>query len=75
LCILNRTRKGNRKLKQFKCDICGFAADADLNASINLSLDLSFITKKERLSQINREGFYWFEIGQEPIVPDVQKAS
>jgi len=69
------TRKGNRKLKQFKCDVCGFAADADLNASINLSLDLSPITKKERLSQINRTGFHWFEVGQESIVPDVQKAS
>lgn len=69
------TRKGNRKLKQFKCDKCGFSHDADLNASINLSLDLSFITKKERLSQINREGFYWFEVGQEPIVPDVLRTS
>lgn len=69
------TRKGNRKRKGFKCDICGYAADADLNASFNLSLDLPRISKEERLSKINRKGFYWLEIGKEPIVPCVQKIS
>jgi IS605 OrfB family transposase len=67
------TRKGNRKSKCFKCDRCGYAADADLNASINLSLCLLPIGKKERLSKINKRGFYWFETGKEPIVPCVQK--
>jgi IS605 OrfB family transposase len=67
------TRKGNRKLKQFKCDKCGHSQDADLNASINLSLDLSLITKKERLTESNRKGFYWIELGQEPTVPGVQE--
>ena len=69
------TRKGNRKLKQFKCDKCGFVADADLNASINLSLDLPAISKEKRLSQINRTGFYWLETSQELTVPDVQKVA
>lgn len=67
------TRKGNRKLKKFKCDKCGFTHDADLNASINLSLELPAISKEQRLSQINRTGFYWLEAGREPIVPFVQK--
>ena len=69
------TRKGNRKLKQFECDACGYAADADLNASVNLSLSLSPITEKERLLHKNRTGFYWCEAGGEPIVPRVLKTS
>jgi len=67
------TRKGNRRLKSFRCDKCGHAADADLNASINLSLDLPFIRNGDRLSKINRDGFYWLETGKESIVPFVQK--
>ena len=67
------TRKLNRKRKQFKCDKCAYACDADLNASINLSLNLVAITKQERLQQNNRSGFYWNVAGKEPIVPSVQK--
>ena len=67
------TRKTNRKGKQFKCAACGYAADADLNASINISLPLKPIGKKQRLKQPNRTGFYWLVSGQEPIVPVVQK--
>jgi IS605 OrfB family transposase len=66
-------RKGNRQSKCFKCDQCGFTHDADLNASINLSLALRPITKQQRLSQANRKGFYWLVIGEELIVPLTQK--
>jgi len=57
----------------FKCDICGFAADADLNASINISLPLVAISKQQRLKQINRTGFYWLVEGQERIVSATNK--
>ena len=57
------TRKSNRKLKWFKCDKCYFEYNADLNASINLSLDLFPIKEKERQLQKNKTGFYWFAIG------------
>jgi len=53
------TRKRNRKGKQFKCTSCGFTIDADLNASINISLDLNPIGKKERCKRINMSGFFW----------------
>ena len=49
--------------------------DADLNAAINISLDLKPIGKQERLAQINRKGFYWLVSGQEPIVPVVPETS
>jgi len=66
-------RKGNRKKKLFKCDICGFAADAALNASINISLPLVAISKQQRLKQANRPGFYWLVEGQERIVSATNK--
>ena len=67
------TRKLNRKKKKFKCDKCSFEHDADLNASLNLSFNLLPISKKERLQQKNRIGFYWDVVSEEPIVPHVQK--
>jgi len=67
------TRKTNRKGKQFKCGKCGFAADADLNASTNISLPLAAIGRQQRLKQTNRTGFYWNVLDQEIIVPDVKK--
>jgi len=66
------TRKTNRKGKQFKCKSCSFEIDADLNASINISLDLMPIGKKERQLNLNRAGFYWL-VGEENIVPHVLK--
>jgi len=66
-------RSTNRKGKQFKCTQCGFALDADLNASLNICANLSPIGKKERLLHKNRKGFYWCEVGREPIVPSTQK--
>jgi transposase len=67
-------RKSNRKGKIFKCDQCGHTEDSDLNASKNIALDLREIGKKERQLQKNRIGFYWFEEGQENIIPVTQKS-
>jgi transposase len=63
-------RKGNRKGKWFRCDKCSLSIDSDLNASLNLSLNLEPIGSKKRLSRSNRKGFYWIQVCQEPIVPD-----
>ena len=62
-------RKSNRKGSQFKCKSCGFTLDADLNASLNIALDLPDISEKKRLSRPNKKGFYWNVIGKECIVP------
>lgn len=70
------TRKKNRKGRQFKCSNCGLTMDADYNASINISLDLKPIGKKERLKRPNIKGFFWHVMeaeGQEFIVPVVPK--
>jgi putative transposase len=66
-------RSTNRKGKQFRCVKCGFASDADLNASLNIRSDLLPIGKAERLLRKNRTGFCWNEAGKEPIVPSAQK--
>jgi len=73
--ICGWTRKSNRHRKRFRCTACGYASDADLNASVNISLDLPEISRKERLSRPNLKGFYWVEIGQKRIVHAIQKAS
>jgi len=67
------TCKRNRKGKRFKCEVCKFMQDSDLNASVNISLDLPEITREERLLHKNKKGFYWNEVGKEPIVPFVLK--
>lgn len=67
------TRKSNRKGKQFKCKSCGFTHDSDLNAALNIALDLKPINRKERQLNLNRTGFYWL-VGGEHIVPHVKKA-
>jgi transposase len=67
------TRKSNRKGSVFKCGQCGNTLDADLNASLNLALELPEISRKQRLKKINRRGFYWLSKGQESIVPAVQE--
>lgn len=66
-------RSTNRKGKRFRCVRCGFASDADLNASLNIRADLRPIGTKERLLRKNRIGFCWCEAGKEPIVPSAQK--
>ena len=65
--------KASRNGKEFKCTSCGFTTDADLNASINISLPLPQISEEKRLKQANRTGFFWVVEGQEPIVPDASK--
>ena len=67
------TRKANRNRKLFRCDRCNYATDADLNASRNISLPLADLGER-RLSSANRTGFYWREVVQEPIVPEVQES-
>lgn len=67
--VHNASRNG----KFFKCTSCGFTADADLNASINISINLPPIYEKKRLKHSNKTGFYWNVEGQVPIVPDVSK--
>ena len=53
-------RKSNRKGKEYKCKHCGYTADADLNASMNLLVDLPEIPYSLRKLQMNRgNGFYW----------------
>jgi transposase len=71
-------RKANRRGKTFKCTVCGYAADSDLNAASNLELDLYEVPYWVRLKKLNRVGFYWSSSGltslsQEPIVPDTNK--
>ena len=68
------TRRANRKGEFFQCKNCGFASDADWNASLNLSLDLTPLSGVERRRKMNVEGFFWHEIsrGQENMVPGVQ---
>jgi IS605 OrfB family transposase len=61
-------RNTNRNGKLFKCGSCGFTTDADLNAAINISVDLRPIGREERRLRPNRKGFYWNEVGGKPIV-------
>jgi hypothetical protein len=58
--------KENRHGKEYWCR-CGNRCDADLNAAINLSLDLPEIPTWVRRSRWNLKGFYWNR--EEPIVP------
>ena len=72
-------RKVNRKGKTFKCSICGFTIDADLNAASNLEFDLFEVPYWVRLKKINHLGFFWTKDGLyseswEPIVPDTNKS-
>lgn len=53
-------RKSNRNGKTFKCKHCGFTMDADLNAAINISLELPKLKVEEvRLKRRNLKGFFW----------------
>ena len=55
------------------CDRCGYASDSDINAARNISFNLSPISRKKRLKNLNRTGFYWDSPIQEPIVPEAKK--
>jgi len=73
------TQKSSRKEKLFSCKHCGFATDADLNASKNLEEDrLPPVPKWVREEKRNRKGFFWnisgvFDSSGVSIVPLVQK--
>lgn len=62
------TRKDNRNGKIFTCKHCGNTMDADMNASVNLSLPLREISFGNRHQYDNNVGFYWNIDGKEPIV-------
>ena len=67
------TRKSNRNGLQFKCERCSHEQNSDLNAAMNIRLDLPIIGNKERLRRNNRNGFYWNAVSHEPIVRDVRE--
>lgn len=57
-------RKSNRKGKVYNCKHCKLEIDADLNASLNLAIDLPEIPYGFRKSRNNLgNGFYWRENG------------
>ncbi len=68
-------QKSNRYRELFKCKICKFTCDADLNGAMNISFDLPKLSKQVLLSKINKTGFYWNLISQEFIVPDSPKTN
>lgn len=65
------TRETSRKGKKFCCGMCGFAADADMNASLNLSLDLPPLSRSGKKRPDNKSGFYWpiLDRDKEPMSP------
>lgn len=69
--------KANRKGRTFKCKHCSHSADADLNASLNLELDLAKVPSLVFERQLNRkEGFFWNENGvflEENVIPQDKK--
>jgi len=73
------TQKSNRNNKFVKCKSCGFATDADFNASLNLADDrLSPVPLWVRLKKLNIKGFFWNPSGimssdGELIVPHCPK--
>jgi len=67
------TRRSNRKGKEFRCSQCGNIMDADLNASRNIADNLKPIGYKNRQLYDIRTGFWWHEVGEEHVVPLVNK--
>lgn len=55
-------QKSNRKGKVFKCKSCGYTADADYNASCNISLSLQALPASLRQTKANIKGFYWKKV-------------
>ena len=55
-------QKSNRKGKVFKCKSCGYTADADYNASCNISLSLQALPASLRQTKANIKGFYWQKV-------------
>jgi IS605 OrfB family transposase len=71
------TRRANRRGESFTCGRCGFTAHSDVNAALNLSLNLEPLSGRERREKMNVIGFFWHEspLGQERMVPDVQRVN
>lgn len=68
------THKLNRKGKTFECRKCNFITDSDLNAASNHEVELIELPDTVWQLHLNRNlRFYWVEVGQECIVPDVNK--
>ncbi len=56
------TKKANRSGESFECGSCGFAADADMNAAINLSISLPpLVGERRTFDDVN--GFFWTSSG------------
>ena len=62
------TQKANRNGKRFCCKHCHYVADADINASINLSLDLPEFPRSELHLRKNLIGFFYELGGRENMV-------
>ena len=67
-------RSSNRKKELFECSNCGFATDADYNASLNIRMDFG-LPRSKRRSYSKKTGFFLLVSGQEHIVPDTQEVS
>lgn len=65
------TQKANRSGKLFKCKNCEFTCDSDINAAVNISLNLPEISWEKLRNRDNLNGFFYIE--QERIVPVGQK--
>jgi len=64
-------QKTNRHGKLFRCASCGFTADADLNASVNIACPLVAIGHHQECPP---DKFFWnLPDGHEPIVRDTRR--
>jgi len=52
---------------------CNFECDSDVNASLNVSFDLPYIGKLERITRKNFRGLYLCEKEKEPIVSSTKR--
>jgi len=78
--VCSWVQKVNRRKETFKCQQCSHEQDADLNAALNLELNLYEIPFWVWQKKLNREGFYWksdglFSLGHESIVRDAAKTN
>ena len=73
-------RKSNRKGKTFRCTLCSYEQDSDLNAASNLEIELFELPFWVRLRRLNLRGFFWGPEGficsePESIVPVAKEMS
>ena len=77
-CSCGWVQKANRKGERFVCKKCSNALNADMNGSVNISLDLPLLPKAAREQRWNLKGFFWSLEGfiapaDESIVRQAQK--